>query len=103
MTEHPILIHPEYWTNSHLSIARHYGGIIFQMRTYMVEPVKDYLVMREFWKLLRPKGELTIDDLVNIANKPYDEATALDVAQRLNRILKARKTEQNHTTGTLNF
>lgn len=32
----PILLTEEYWRNSHLSIARFYGGIIFNSQLYVI-------------------------------------------------------------------
>lgn len=93
MTEHPILIRPVVWMNSQLSIARHYGGIIYNVRTYIIEPTKNYLVRRDIWKLLYPQGELTLPTVERLAQKPYDEAQSVEIAKRLSAIIKCRKTK----------
>ena len=96
MTEHPILIRPVVWMNSQLSLARHYGGIIYNVRTYIIEPTKNYLVRRDIWKLLYPQGELTLPTIERLAQKPYDEAKSVEIAKRLSRIIKCRKTARNN-------
>ena len=103
MTEnHPILIHPDYWMNSQLSIAKYYGGIIFNVRTYNIEPQKNYLVRHDIWKLLYPKGELTLPFVEKLAHTPYDEEKSLKIAKRMNSILKCRKTKElKEETGVL--
>lgn len=93
MTEYPILIHPEYWMNSQLSIARFYGGIIYKSRTYNIEPQKNYLVRHDIWKLMPPKGNITLPILEKLAQKPYDEAKSLEIAKRLSKIIKCRRTK----------
>ena len=102
MTKHPILIHPDYWMNSQLSIARHYGGVIYNVRTYIIEPQKNYLVRRDIWKLLHPQGELTLPTVERLAKKPHDEAKSLEIAKRLSRIIKCRRKEAiKEETGVL--
>lgn len=104
MTEHPILIHPDYWMNSQLSIARYYGGVIYNVRTYNVEPTKNYLVRHDIWKLLYPQGELTLPTIERLAKKQYDEAKSVEIAKRLSAIIKCRRKEGiKEETGTLNF
>lgn len=104
MTEHPILIHPDYWMNSQLSIARHYGGIIYNVRTYIIEPSKNYLVRHDIWKLMPPKGNITLPILEKLAQKPYDEAKSLEIAKRLSKIIKCQEKKNNQEkTGKLDF
>ena len=43
-------IAPEYWRNSQLSIARHYGRIVLQGMTYILDPGTDYLVREDVWR-----------------------------------------------------
>lgn len=97
MTEHPILINPDYWMNSQLSIAKYYGGVIYNVRTYIIEPSKNYLVRRDIWKLLYPQGELALPTVERLAEKPYDEAKSLDIAKRLNSIIKCRRRSKENT------
>lgn len=35
-TNYPFLMTEDYWMNTHLSIARHYGGITFDGREYII-------------------------------------------------------------------
>ena len=59
----PILIHPDYWRNSQLSIARFYGAITLNGETYLVDGKTKYLVRSDFVKFisdLRGEGRKTL-------------------------------------------
>ena len=43
-------IGPDYWRNSQLSIARHFGAAIINGTKYVLDPVTDYLVREDIWK-----------------------------------------------------
>jgi hypothetical protein len=43
-------IGPDYWRNSQLSIARHFGACILNNTRYILCPDTDYLVREDVWK-----------------------------------------------------
>ena len=43
-------IAPDYWMNSHLSIARYYGGCKINNIHYVLCPLTNYLVREDIWK-----------------------------------------------------
>ena len=83
-----ILIHPDYWRNSQLSIARFYGAITINGETYLVDGKTDYLVRKDFARFIGNLGFKTVEKAV----KRYaDERKAAKILQRLSRIVKARR------------
>ena len=83
-----ILIHPDVWRNSQLSIARFYGSIRINGALYLVDGKTDYLVRDDFVKFISGLGF----PVVKKAVKRYsDERKAKRILSRLNRIVKARK------------
>ena len=84
----PILIHPDYWRNSQLSIARFYGMIRINGTAYFHDKRSDYLVRDDFTKFISDLGMPTVEKAV----KRYsDERRASKVLTRLARIVKARR------------
>ncbi len=83
-----ILMHPNFWLNSQLSIARFYGAITLSGETYLVDGKTKYLVRSDFVKFVRDLGMPTVEKAV----KRYaDQAKARKVLSRLARIVKARR------------
>lgn len=86
-----ILIHPDYWRNSQLSIARFYGMIRINGTTYFHDKRSDYLVRDDFTKFISDLGMPTVEKAV----KRYaDQAKARKILNRLARIVKVRRKAQ---------
>ena len=51
-----ILISPEYWQNSQLSIARHFGGVKVNNKYYVIDPQSNYLVDSKWLSFVRKVG-----------------------------------------------
>lgn len=83
-----ILIHPDYWRNSQLSIARFYGAITINGETYLVDGKTDYLVREDFVKFIRDLGMPTVE---KAAKRYADQVQIKKILQRLTRIVKARR------------
>ena len=93
-----ILIHPDYWRNSQLSIARFYGMIRINGIAYFHDKRSDYLVRDDFTKFIPDLGFKTVEKAV----KRYaDERKAKKILQRLARIVKARRKAQKRQKQTL--
>lgn len=86
-----ILIHPDYWRNSQLSIARFYGGINIEGTLYLIDKPSDYLVREDFVKFV---GALGMPTVVKAAIRYADERKAKKILNRLARIIKARRKAQ---------
>ena len=71
-----ILISPEYWQNSQLSIARHFGGVKVNNKYYVIDPQSNYLVDSKWLSLVRKVG---IDKTKEVLKSTNDikEAMAL--------------------------
>ena len=83
-----ILIHPDYWRNSQLSIARFYGMIRINGTAYFHDKRSDYLVRDDFTKFISDLGMPTVEKAV----KRYaDQAKARKILSRLAHIVKARR------------
>lgn len=83
-----ILIHPDYWRNSQLSIAKYYGMICINGTTYIHDKRSDYLVRDDFTKFISDLGMPTVEKAV----KRYaDQAKAKKILNRLARIVKVRR------------
>ena len=83
-----ILMHPDYWRYSQLSIARFYGGITIQGETYLVDGKTNYLVRSDFTTYVSELGMPTVEKAV----KRYaDKDKARKILNRLARIVKARR------------
>ena len=86
-----ILIHPDYWRNSQLSLARFYGMIRVDGKVYFHDKRSDYLVRDDFTKFISDLGMPTVEKAV----KRYaDERKAKKILNRLARIIKARRKAQ---------
>lgn len=84
----PILIHPNYWRNSQLSLARFYGAITIEGTLYLLDGKNDYLVRSDFAKYVSELGVQTVEKAV----KRYADADkAKKVSHRLARIINAYK------------
>lgn len=84
----PILIHPNYWRNSQLSIARFYGAITIEGTLYLLDGKNDYLVRSDFAKYVSDLGMPAVEKAV----KRYaDQDRAKKILNRLARIVKARR------------
>ena len=83
-----ILINPDYWRNSQLSIAKYYGMIRVYGATYFHDKRSDYLVRDDFTKFIPDLGMPTVEKAV----KRYtDQAQIKKILNRLARIVKARR------------
>lgn len=83
-----ILIHPDYWRNSQLSIARFYGAITIGGTLYLLDGKNDYLVRSDFAKYVSALGITTVEKAV----KRYaDQTKARKILNRLACIVKARR------------
>lgn len=81
-------MHPNFWLNSQLSIARFYGAITLNGETYLVDGKTNYLVRSDFVKFVRDLGMPTVEKAV----KRYaDQAKARKILSRLARVVKARR------------
>lgn len=71
-----ILISPEYWQNSQLSIARYFGGVKVNNKYYVIDPQSNYLVDSKWLSLVRKVG---IDKTKEVLKSTNDikEAMAL--------------------------
>lgn len=83
-----ILIHPDYWRNSQLSIARFYGAIKIDGTLYLIDKPSDYLVREDFVKFV---GALGMPTVVKAVKRYADERKAKKTLNRLARIIKARR------------
>ena len=83
-----ILIHPDYWLNSQLSIARFYRAITINGETYLVDGKTNYLVRSDFVKFISDLGMPTV---VKAVKRYADQAKAKKILNRLARIVKARR------------
>lgn len=82
------LIAPDYWMNSQLSIARHYGGCIIEHHYYFICKENNYLVRSDFFIPLVKLGFKIVEKAV----KRYKDADkAQKVVSRLTKIITARK------------
>jgi hypothetical protein len=43
-------IHPDYWRNTQLSVARFYGAAVIQGTKYVLDPETDHLVREDIYK-----------------------------------------------------
>lgn len=83
-----ILIHPDYWLNSQLSIARFFGAINIDGTLYLIDKPSGYLVREDFAKFVGALGMPTVEKAV----KRYaDERKAKKILNRLASIVKARR------------
>lgn len=83
-----LMIHPDYWMNSQLSIARYYGAIQIEGHLYLIDKPSGYLVREDFAKHIGSLGFKTVEKAV----KRYSDADkAKKVLSRLTKIIKARK------------
>ena len=72
----PILIEESYWMNSHLSVARFYGGIKFNGEEYVIIPPKNDLLLSKWVPVFKALGrERTVKLIKN--------GTSLDVAKEM--------------------
>lgn len=83
-----ILIHPDYWRNSQLSIARFYGMICINGTTYFHDKRSDYLVRDDFTKFIPDLGMPTVE---KAAKRYADQSRIKKILNRLARIVNARK------------
>lgn len=83
-----ILIHPDYWLNSQLSVALFYGGITINGESYIVDGKTNYLVRGDFVKFVSDLGMPTVE---KVAERYADQAKAKKILNRLARIVKARR------------
>ena len=83
-----ILIHPDYWRNSQLSIARFYGAININGTLYLLDEKTDYLVRKDFAGFIRDLGFKTVE---KAAKRYADQAQIKKILNRLARIVKARR------------
>lgn len=86
-----ILIHPDYWRNSQLSIARFYGAINIEGTLYLIDKPSDYLVREDFVKFV---GALGMPTVVKAVKRYADQAKAKKILNRLAHIIKARRKAQ---------
>ena len=86
-----ILMHPDFWLNSQLSIARFYGAITLNGETYLVDGKTNYLVRSDFVKLVSDLGMPTVE---KAAERYADQTKIKKILNRLARIIKARKKAQ---------
>ena len=86
MDNTPILMQREFWVNSQLSIAIHYGGIKFNGKQYVIEGTD--LILQDWLPVYKTLGrEKTIGLIKN--------GTTLDVAKQICKQVKAmRENEQ---------
>lgn len=71
-----ILISPEYWQNSQLSIARHFGGVKVNNKYYVIDPQSNYLVDSKWLSLVRKVGIDKTKEVIKSTND-IKEAMAL--------------------------
>ena len=71
-----ILISPEYWQNSQLSIARHFGGVKVNNKYYVIDPQSNYLVDSKWLSLVRKVGIDKTKEVLR-STKDIKEAMAL--------------------------
>lgn len=83
-----ILIHPDYWRNSQLSIARFYGAIDINGTLYLLDGKTDYLVRKDFARFI---GNLGFDTVVKAVKRYSDEDRAKKILKRLDRIVYRHK------------
>lgn len=83
-----ILMHPDFWLNSQLSIARFFGAITLNGETYLVDGKTNYLVRSDFVKLVSDLGMPTVE---KAAERYADQAKIKKILNRLARIVKARR------------
>ena len=83
-----ILMHPDFWLNSQLSVARFYGAITLNGETYLVDGKTNYLVRSDFVKLVRDLGMPTVE---KAAIRYADQAQIKKILNRLARIVKSRR------------
>jgi len=83
-----ILIHPDYWRNSQLSLARYYGMIRIDGKVYFHDKRSDYLVRDDFTKYISDIGMPTV---IKAVKRYADERKAKKILNRLARIIKARR------------
>lgn len=83
-----ILIHPDYWRNSQLSIARFYGAINIDGTLYLLDGKNDYLVRSDFAKYVSDLGMPTV---VKAVKRYADQDKIKKILNRLARIVKARR------------
>lgn len=57
MGQFPDRIGYDYWINSHLSIARHYGAVVINGERYVIDPTDNALVKES--TLPKPKRKRT--------------------------------------------
>lgn len=82
------LIAPDYWMNSQLSIARHYGGCVIQGDYYYINKESNYLVKADLRVYVEKLGFNTVKKAVQ---RYSDLKKAREVMKRLTKIIKARK------------
>ena len=83
-----LMIHPDYWMNSQLSIARYYGGCVIQGRYYFINKESDYLIRDDLRMYVNDLGFKTVEKAVK---RHADEKEVKAVLRRLRSIVKARK------------
>ena len=93
-----ILIHPDYWRNSQLSIARFYGAINIEGTLYLIDKPSDYLVREDFVKFV---GALGVPAVVKAVKRYADQDKAKKILNRLARIIKAQKRQRKEDNQTL--
>ena len=81
-------MHPDFWLNSQLSVARFYGAITLNGETYLVDGKTNYLVRSDFVKLVRDLGMPTVE---KAAIRYADQAQIKKILNRLARIVKSRR------------
>ena len=81
VTMESILISPEYWQNSQLSIARYFGGVKVNNKYYVIDPQSNYLVDSKWLSLVRKVG---IDKTKEVLKSTNDikEAMSLIKSER---------------------
>ena len=82
------LIAPDYWMNSQLSIARHYGGILIGGEAYVIHPSSGYLVKEDLIKYIET---LNFEVVKKAVKRHGDSPKTHKILHRLAKIIKARK------------
>lgn len=88
------LIAPDYWMNSQLSIARHYGGCIIQGSYYYIDKESNYLIRADLRIYVEKLGFETVKKAI----QRYPVNKAKTIMKRLVRIIKARKQREQTLT-----
>lgn len=85
-----ILISPEYWQNSQLSIARHFGGIKVNNKYYVIDPQSKYLVDSKWLSLVRKVGIEKTKEILKSTNDIKEAMTLIksggDIKQKYSQL-----------------